>query len=333
MDQEALADLFQRITQMFDTSALIAASELGLADHLADGSRSPAELARSLGVDEGALARLLDILTASNVVSRRPEGEYSLEPAGQFLRSDVAGSLRGFLRGCAPWLGSAAIGGGRAVRLGEPCFESVFGLPAWDYFAKNPEMGSIFNAAMANFASHISAPCLDSYDFTQVRHLVDVGGGTGQLGREVARRYPHLRATIFDQPHVAADAESAITAEGLADRCEVASGDFFVHVPPADCYTLRFVLHDWRDDDAISILRTCRSAIETGGRLLLFEVIRPTADGPHLARTLDWMILTSLTGKERTQTQYASLLSQSGFQVERVVPCESPMSVIDARPI
>lgn len=333
MDHEALQTLVGRLAQMLDTSALIAAAELGLADHLADGPRSAAELAGPLEADPGTLARLLDILTASGVVSSDGQGRYRLEPPGEFLRSDVPGSQRSFLRMLAHILGTAVIGGARAVRSGQPAFESVFGLPAWDYLAKNLEVAAVFNGAMVDFAGVVGTPCLDVYDFAPVHRLVDVGGGLGQLGCEVARRHSHLQVTIFDQPHVVAEAEAAIRADGLDGRCRAAGGDFSATVPAGDCYTLRWIIHDWNDAESLAILRACRAAIEPGGRLLLFEVVRPGADGPHLARTLDWLMLTGITGKERTEAEYADLLAQAGFRLKRVVPSASPMSVIEAFPV
>lgn len=332
MDHQALADLTGRFAQMMDSTAMIAAAEIGLADHLADGPRTPSALAGPLGVDEGALARLLDILTASGIVAGDGAGSYALEPMGEFLRSDVPGSQRAFLQTLALWAGTAVIAGSRAVRSGEPAFESVFGQPAWTYFAKNPELGSVFNAAMVSFAGFVGTPCLDVYDFTAVQRLVDIGGGVGQLAREVVRRNPHLRATIFDQPQVVAEAEAAIAADGLGERCRAAGGDFFAAVPAGDCYTLRWIIHDWNDAESICILRACRAAIEPGGRLLLFEVVRPTSDGPHLARTLDWIMLTCITGKERTEQEYSALLAAAGFRLERVIPSASPMSILEAVP-
>jgi cyclopropane fatty-acyl-phospholipid synthase-like methyltransferase len=210
--------------------------------------------------------------------------------------------------------------------------ESAHGLPARSYLVANPEAGSVFNSAMVGFAGVVGTPCLDVYDFAPVQHLVDIGGGVGQLAREVARRHPHLRATIFDQPQVVAEAEEAVRADGLAERCRAEGGDFFTAVPAGDCYTLRWIIHDWNDAESVAILRACRAAIAPTGRLLLFEVVRPATDGPHLARTLDWIMLTGITGKERTVDEYAALLDAAGFRVERVIPSASPMSIIEAFP-
>jgi DNA-binding transcriptional ArsR family regulator len=333
MDQQAVDVLVGRVAQMLDTSAVMAAAEIGVADRLADGPRSVTELAEALGADETALGRLLDILTGSGVVRSTGDGRYALEPLGEPLRTDVPDSLRGFLRGAALWAGTGAVAGSVAVRSGGPSFESVFGLPFWPYLQKNPEIGSVFNSAMVSFGGAMGTPCIDVYDFSGIDHLVDVGGGIGQLAREVARRNPSLRATILDQPHNIAEAETAIAADGLQDRCRAVAGDFFVSVPGGDCYTLRWIIHDWTDEESITILRACRESIAPGGRILLFEVVRPDADGPHLARTLDWVMLNVIQGQERTEKQYQALLKAAGFQLERVVPSATPMSIIEAFPI
>jgi hypothetical protein len=154
----------------------------------------------------------------------------------------------------------------------------------------------------------------------------------------VLARNPHLCGTILDQPHVIAEAEAAITADGLSDRCQAVPGDFFTAVPAADCYTLRWIIHDWSDAEALAILSACRASITPGGRLLLFEIVLPDddapgSDQPHPARSFDWIMLTCLTGRERTEAQYAALLARAGFRLARVIPQPAPMSILEAYPI
>src|SRR6185436_2753947 len=83
---------------------------------------------------------------------------------------------------------------------------------------------------------------------------------------------PAMMGILFDQPHVVAGAAEPMRRSGLADRCEIVSGDFFVSVPSnVDAYLLKSVIHDWRDEQAIAILRSCRAAMKPTSRVLLVE--------------------------------------------------------------
>jgi hypothetical protein len=208
------------------------------------------------------------------------------------------------------------------------------GAPFFDYLADHPEDGSIFNTSMVDFGLAIGTPPIHAYDFSGVRRLIDVGGGRGQLAMEVLRAYPGIEAVVFDAPPVIEETVRDIERNGLADRCQGVAGDFFKSVPAGgDCYALRWIIHDWSDERAATILRCCRDAIDPAGKLLLIEVVVPDVDVPHLSKTLDWVMMASVSGQERTEAEYAALLETAGFRLTRVVPSASPMSVVEAVPV
>jgi hypothetical protein len=143
-----------------------------------------------------------------------------------------------------------------------------------------------------------------------------------------------MKGTVYDRPEVIAGTQRAIEQDGLADRCQAVAGDFFESVPAgADCYALRLVIHDWDDQKAATILRRCREGITGDGRLLLFELVMPDADVAHPAKGMDWIMLACVTGRERTEAEYAALLASAGFRLNRTVPSPTPMSVLEALPV
>jgi hypothetical protein len=281
-----------------------------------------------------ALARFLRALTTTGTVTHAGKGRYELAPMGQFLRTNVPGSQQSWCRMMSLVMAPALLRGDISVSTGRPSFEAVAGSPAWEWLQKNPEMGSIVNAAMVEFGGLLGTPAMMMYDWSGVQQLVDVAGGRGQLTRTVLGANPHMTGIIYDQPHVVPEAAQAIAADGLADRCRAIGGDIFTSVPAgADCYVLRWIIHDWNEAESLAILRACRAAITPGGRLLLFEVVMPDDDVPHPAKTLDWIMLTCITGKERTQAEYAELLATAGFRLDRAIPSPTPMSVLEATPV
>jgi hypothetical protein len=144
---------------------------------------------------------------------------------------------------------------------------------------------------------------------------------------------PQMTGILFDSPHVAEGARKSISSAGLAHRCEIVGGDFFKSVPAGgDAYILRWIIHDWDHDRAVAILRNCRHALKETGRLLLVEAVIPPGDEPHPGKLVDFVMLTALGGQERTEHEYADLLDEAGFRLNKVVPTGSPMSVIEGMP-
>ena len=318
------------------TQLLYVAAKLGVADVLADGPRTGAEVAEAVGADPELLTRVLRGLALEDVLEERDGRRFALTEVGACLRSDVAGSLRGpaVVRGELYY--QAAAGTLAAVRHGGTAFEQVYGDRFFDYLARHPEQEATFQASMSGRAEQEAGDVVAAYDFGGLGRLVDVGGGYGILLGAVLRAAPELQAVLVDQPGVVEQARRRLEAEGVAGRCELVAGDFFASVPAgADAYLLSRVLHDWVDDDARRLLATCRSAMGQGSRLLIVEALLPerARDQPAEIR-MDLHMLVLLGAHERTEAQYRRLLGETGFRVARVVPTASPagLSVLEAVP-
>jgi hypothetical protein len=114
----------------------------------------------------------------------------------------------------------------------------------------------------------------------------------------------------------------------------VIAGDFFEAVAPGgDCYLMKWIIHDWDDERSIRILRNCRQHITSGGRLVVIDTIVPENNDPDFSKFFDLNMLVMTGGKERTASEFKKLFSQSGFEVSRIVPTESPVSVIEGTPV
>jgi hypothetical protein len=134
---------------------------------------------------------------------------------------------------------------------------------------------------------------------------------------------------------VIAGAKPRIAAMGLADRCTMTSGDFFAAVPEgADAYVMKHIIHDWDDERATTILKNIKKALagKPQGRLILLEAVIPPGNQPDLGKLIDLEMLALPGGRERTADEFGALLARAGFELTRIVPTESPLSVIEARP-
>jgi SAM-dependent methyltransferase len=159
---------------------------------------------------------------------------------------------------------------------------------------------------------------------------MDVGGGHGYLLATILKANPSLRGILFETAEVAEGAKGRFASEGLADRCQVAPGDFLTSIPEgADACILKSVIHDWDDHRATTILKNCRRAVGPGGRVLLAEMVIPAGNDPHPGKLLDLEMLVMVGGRERTEDDFRDLLAGAGFRMTRIVPTASPTCVIE----
>ncbi|MFN7971056.1 MAG: methyltransferase [Acidobacteriota bacterium] len=306
---------------------------LGVADRLGGDPRPVDQLAQEVEANPDALFRMLRALSSVGLFEERTGRSFVLTKLGERLRAGVPGSLRNwFLTNGGP-IYNAFGGAVHSARTGKPAFDLVYGMSFFDYLREHPDEGAIFNAAMHEFTRQANSSLLASYDFRGVRHVVDVGGGGGALMLGLLEAHPDTSGTIFDLPHVVAEARTSPGISALGQRAQVVGGDFFAEIPPgADMYILAWILHDWDDERATAILQSCRRAITDGGRLLVLEAILPEGNGPHFSKFGDIVMLVLFGSRERTQTEYGRLLEAAGFRITRVVPTGSPRSLIEAVP-
>ena len=332
-------ELMRLVTGAWAARLVHTAVELGIADHLADGPRGVDFLAAQTRAHAQSLARLLRALTAIGVLHETEDRLYSLTTLGVTLRSNVPGSMRAWvLLAFSDDQGTAWEALSHAVRTGELAFRHIFGTDMWTRLAERPDAARLFDEAMQSLTQGANGRLITNYPFEKFGWIVDVGGGNGSLLLPVLGRYPAMRATIFDLPHVADAARSRIAAAGLSDRCEAAGGDAFVAVPAgADAYVLKGVIHDWEDKEAIAILRTCRAAMSDGSKLLLIERILPEQIDPDDALTRakfihDINMMVNPGGRERTEAEFRNLLSQAGLRLACVLAMPGPLAVMEVDP-
>jgi hypothetical protein len=315
--------------------AVYAASQLGVADALADGPRRADEIATTVGAHAPSLSRLLRALAVAGVFAQDDAGRFSLTPGSELLRSDAPGSLRDWfaLQG-ADWYQRMLAQLEASVRTGTAGATSAFGVPFFAFLDADAEARRVFDRAMTSQHVDTTPAIVASYDFPRSGTVVDVGGGHGGLLRTILRQHPGTRGVLFDLPAVVEGAHRAFRAAGLADRCELIGGSFFEGVPAGgDLYVLMLILHDFDDEAAGAILGQIRRVIPDDGRLLVLEQVLPPGSEPHPGKLRDLAMLL-VGGKERTEAEFRAVLAAGGFALERVLPIGSifNMSILEARP-
>lgn len=323
--------MFQLITGFWVSQLVGALADLGVMDALARGAGTAEEVARATGADPQATSRVLRTAAALGLVARGNDGRFTATPLGDTLRADVPGSMRGMaIAQTAPghWLPWGRFAD--AVRTGTRQTPATLGEEIFTYYGKNPAEGAAFSDAMNGLSSLVASEVARLVDTSGTERVVDVGGANGTLAIALLRQNPALRGVVLDLPHVTTTAAEALRAAGLAARCEAVAGDFFADVPEGDLYVLKAILHDWNDEQSVSILKNCRRRLRRGGRVAIVEMVIPDDGRPSAAHLMDLNMLTMLPGRERTGSEYGRLLAASGLRFDRITDTHSPFQIIEA---
>src|SRR5215831_2276770 len=325
--------ILQMTLAPFVTQALYVAAKLGIADLVADTSKTAAELAAATGADERSIYRILRALASAGVFSETEPRTFVNTPASETLKNDAPNSTRYFVMfvGEEPhWrnIGHTIY----SVKTGKPCWEHVHGEPIFPYmFDTNKELGEIFNRSMVSFSHQDIGPVMNAYDFSGVNRLADIAGGYGHLLAAILKKYPAMKGVLFEVPQLLDGARGFIAESGVADRLEVVSGDFCQEIPVrADVYMLKHIIHDWYDDTCTTILQNIRQHMPDDGRVLIIDSVIPEGNEPHMKKVLDIEMLIAPGGVERTAEEFEGLLNNSGFRLNRIIPTASPNSIIEA---
>jgi hypothetical protein len=276
---------------------------------------------------------LLRALESVGVFSEDIEGRFRLTPLADGLRSDVPGSLRAYaIMLGEQWLWNAWGGLSYSVETELPAFDQTHGKGVFEYLKENPEASRVFNEAMSSRSRQELPAIIAAYTWP-AGTIVDVGAGHGVLLYGILAAQTEARGILFDLPEVIASA--TIPYPELNARCKKVAGSFFEGVPKeADLYLLKRIIHDWNDSDSVRILENVHSAMHDDSCLLIIEHVLPSDSSPSHGKLLDLQMLVMTSGgRERTETEYATLLSQAGLRLNRIIPTNAGIGLVEAVPM
>ncbi|MCT2586805.1 methyltransferase [Actinophytocola gossypii] len=327
-DKDGTAAKLWSMANLGTPMAVRVAATLRIADHLASGARTAAELAPVVRADPDALERLLRYLAVRGVFSRDEQGRYTLTPLAEPLREDHPAGVRA-------WFDIEGSGRGElsfvellhSVRTGEAAFPVRYGRPFWDDLAADPGRTESFNKLLGADVAARAPGIVAGYDWASTGHLVDVGGGNGALLTALLTANPDLRGTVVDLPEAAQTAKETFAEAGLDDRADAIAGSFFDPLPPgAGGYLLSLILHDWDDSSTVAILRRCAEAAGDTGSVFVIESIGSSGDTPHTG--MDLRMLCVYGAKERDVADFTELAARSGLRFVAVHPA-GPSAIIE----
>jgi SAM-dependent methyltransferase len=309
--------------------ALRVVTTLRIAEHIDAGRTTSAGLAAAAGADRESLERVMRHLVKKGVFEETALGHFALNEAARGLL-DAPIRLGFDLEGFGGRMSHAWSTMLSAVRTGDPAYHEAFGRPYWEDLEAHPEIAAGFDALMGPEGHGVpdGDVLLDAAEWSSVRTVVDVGGGTGALLAQVLRARPGVRGILVDLQRTISRSGEIFDAAGVSDRVTAVAQSFFDPLPTGgDVYLLKSVLSDWPDAEARAILARCAEAARPSGRIVILNGVQPGETASP-----DLLMLVLVGGKERTLTEFRELAREAGLLVRAAARQPSGRFVVECIP-
>lgn len=285
--------------------------------------------------------RFMRILTLSGFISEHndtenePEVRYALTDASILLLKDHPLSVTSLLQLALdpivvnPWFQLS-----NWFTNEDPTpFHTQNGMTFWDYISHDPKLNRLFNDGMTGDTRLVSSVLIEKCKgvFEGLESLVDVGGGTGTMAMAISKSFPQLKCIVFDLPHV---------VDGLhgTESIEYVGGNMFEAIPSAHSIMLKWILHNWNDEECLKILKKCKEAMrgEDQGKVIIIDMVMgDEKSDSELDKTklfYDMLMMSLFTGQERNEKEWAKLFFSAGFNNYKIFPVLGLKSLIEVYP-
>lgn len=329
---KAEKEMMQFILGKWISKPVHTAVRLGIPDILAGGEKGIDDLAKIAETLPDPLYRMMRALAGVGIFAEKGEKVFLNTPLSESL-------MEGRLKAAAlmfhsSWHDRMWDNLLYTLKTGNPAFIKVHGAPAFEWFESHPEEAKAFHEANARKAASSHGVMTTVYDFGDMDAVTDVGGGFGGLLIQILKANPHIKGVLADLPETVEHLGKIIRENGLEGRMSAVGCDFFEKIPEgSDAYLLSHILHDWPDDACIRILRNCRKAIGSKGKLLLAETVLPPGNTFSVAKLLDLEVLLMGGGRERSREEFEQLLKKSAFRLSRIIETEVDIAIIEGIPV
>ncbi|KZT74216.1 S-adenosyl-L-methionine-dependent methyltransferase [Daedalea quercina L-15889] len=368
---QELAETFM-MSQAFDTTL-----RAGVPDILAEaepvGGVSATDLSQRTGINEQKLVRVMRLLCCAGIYEEVETLHFANTDLSRVMVDNAGAVAIQRLMGLKLYVDAV---GHMPVALLDPkwtnatapneaALQKLEGTnkTLWDYIERGDEadpvvreIREVFPISMVGQGQMGSPALVADFPWGSLGSatVVDVGGGVGSMCLDLAKAFPDLRFVVEDLSITIEKAKSVWSAEGansVAARVQLLTHDFFTEQPikGAAVYFLRCVLHDWHDDECVTILRALRDAMSTDSRILVADmVIHPPLGSPYLTTApaplppnygrahaftgmRDMLMLSLGNAMERTPEQLAMIANRAGLRLEKIWECRGPFSITELR--
>jgi predicted transcriptional regulator len=305
----------------FKTQVLRAGIELNIFESLQEKINID-KLSETTKIKKEYLYRLLRVLIAYGFVKKNND-EYIIDDMGKcLLKGNKKNMIAQVMMISGDWY-SGFMNLTKALSKGDKVLDDRIGRDYFQYLDGNKETAEIFNQSMIGLSNSVIPAILAEYDFSEAKHIVDIGGGYGHLLLSILNNYPHIKGTVFDTA-------KTVFQDVSAEKVNIIPGNFLESIPSVgDFYILKWILHDWDDEKALTILINCRNAMKAGDKLLIIEFLIGDDEKSGMRLYLDMLLLTMFNGKERTIRQIQKLVNDAGLKYIRTIATRSLVYLIE----
>lgn len=334
------APIFELYRGSYMTALLTAAvGEFRVFDRLANSAKTERELLAELGLSERAGNVLLVAMRAMGLLTADESGRLSpteiarehLIHGGEFDVSDYVSQVAGteLVREMIERLRSNRPAGAKPNEQGVAFIYKQGMSSAMEQEAAARK----HTLALAGRAKNVAPILAQRVPMGDASVLLDVAGGTGIYSIACLKRYPKLRAIIWDRPQVLKVAKEFAEADGVAHRIEFLAGDMFTDPVPDGCelMLLSNVLHDWDVPECKALVSRLAAALPAQGRLLIHDVfLNDALDGPLSVAMYSANLFCVTEGRAYSAAEYRSWIKEAGLQSGEVIPTLAHCGVLPA---
>jgi len=335
LEQESL-DARQKLTELacahILSQAIHVAARMNLADYLMHGPCGIDELAFQAHADADALCRLLRLLASNGIFYEDKNGMFSLTDLAKPLLSSHPQSIKSWLMyhdgDEQRWRSYGHMD--YSIQTGKPAFNYLYGQGYFDIIAQDSQKAAQFDEGQSNISQEENSQIVQSYDFSQYKTIMDIGGGKGGLLAEILKNNNSAYGILYDLPHVMSSAQEYLLGENLETHFTCLPGNFFEKIDGnCDLYILKRILHDWNDEDCINILSNCKKSMTKNSKLLIIEAVVATGNAKDFAKNVDLAMLVLFGGKERTENEWKILLQAANLKLLHIRKTPSMLSILE----
>ncbi|MDO8433081.1 MAG: methyltransferase [Candidatus Binatus sp.] len=306
-----------------EARAIQTALKLGLFESVAHGRCDADALAASLKADRRAVGVLADALTALDLLAKTGK---------QYDLADIA--RRFLIKSSAEYLGDL-------ILFDEALFETWAhleqtirtGAPARtpDMFQVKPDETERFIRAMDSLtrARGDATYVAERLDLSEFPIIADLGGGPGTYVAAMLRRWPHLRAAIFDLPATLEVARQIIAERepDLAPRIDLIPLNYRKVELPGRCSAIFMsnIIHSEDEATNADLMRKCFRALNSGGIAVVKDhIMNEELTEPKAGAIFSLYLLLTTRGRDYSFSEVSGWLRGAGFIDIRLESLPSP---------
>ena len=306
------------------TQCISMAAKFNIASMIPDGtSVHVSKIAEQTGLNADALYRVLRLLANNEIFIETEYQEFSNSEISLLLDKNRTSSFNSFCQLPSLPIFWNSVGSLESVlKNGKSGACNFFDKELFQYLEENENDSEVFNNAMKDLARADSDYIFNIYDFSQYNSIVDIGGGTGALLKQIQKKYPKTKFELFDQSEVLDQADTK--------DIKKTPGDFFERVESkADLYILRHILHDWNDSEVLKILSNIKDSMPSNSKILVIELLVDKDSMFNIANYRDFTMLSITSGRERSFEEFSGLAAKVGLQSRVVGKLPNDMHLLE----